>query len=142
MFEKFKAPFYQLSAVSILTIVMIGLTSLLPAIPYAKTSEIMPWVVVCSMVLLFAMVNSAMSFQAENGAKYWMQSILSFGALLLLGSLSAWAVTGVTIYDAGSVSWIFMVLTFGYLILMSIVNLVKFLLLLSKQKDEKILNKS
>lgn len=141
MFEKFKSPFYQLGAVLGLTIIMIGVASLLPATPYAKTSEIMPWVVVCSMILFFSMLNSAMSFNADNGAKYWLHSMISFGTLLIIGSILAWIVTGISIYQAGSVSWIYKVLTFGYLILMSIVNLVKFLLMLSKQKDEKILNK-
>ena len=98
----------------------------------------MPWVVLCGMILFFALVNSVLSFGAADGNKYWLQSIISFAVLLVFGGLMAWAISGVPIGEAGSVKWLYFVLTFGYLVFLSIVNFIKFLVVLAKKQDSNL----
>lgn len=141
IFERKISPYHQLLFVLVLTLVMMGMSYFMPKVQYSSTEHIMPWVVVCGMILFFALLNSVLSFSASKDSNYWMQSMISFATLLIVSSLLAWLVSGVSIYEAGSVRWIFMVLTFGYLVFMSIVNLIKFLLDLSKKSDERFLNK-
>ena len=132
------SPFAQLGAVMILAVILMIFTSFLPEIPYSSTGKIRPWVVLCSMILFFALVNSILSFAAEDGNKYWLHSIISFSLLLVLGGLIAWAMSGVSIHDAGSVKWLYMVLTFGYLVFLSIVNLIKLLVNLAQKQDKRL----
>lgn len=95
----------------------------------------MPWVVQCGMILFFALINSVLSFGATDGNKYWLHSIISFATLLVTGGLMAWGISGISIGNAASVKWIYVVLTFGYLVFLSIVNLIKFLVKLAKKQD-------
>ncbi len=136
--DKQISPFVQVLAVLGLSVVLMGISSLLPSAPYSSTQHIMPWVVLCGMILFFALVNSVLSFAARDGNKYWGQSILSFAGLLVMGGCIAWAISGVSINDAGSVRWLYFVLTFGYLVFLSIVNLIKFFVKLAQRQDKKL----
>lgn len=138
LFEKKISPLLQLAVVSGFCIVMMGFSILMPAVPYSSTAHIMPWVVLCGMILFFALINSILSFSADDGGKYWMQSIFCFAGLLVGGGLVAWAISGVPIGEAGSVKWIYFVLTFGYLVFLSIVNLIKFLVKLAQRQDKRL----
>jgi hypothetical protein len=132
------SPFTQVVSVLGLSVVLMGISSLMPSAPYSSTQHIMPWVVLCGMILFFALVNSVLSFAALDGNKYWGQSIISFAGLLVVGGCIAWAMSGVSINNAGSVRWIYVVLTFGYLVFLSIVNLIKFLVKLAQRQDRKL----
>ncbi len=138
LFEKQIPPHYQFVVILGLAVVLMLFSSLLPTAPYASTAGIMPWVVLCGMILFFALINSILSFSATDGSKYWMQSVFSFGALLIVGGILAWAISGVSINEAGSVRWIYFVLTFGYLVFLSIVNLIKFFVALARRQDSRL----
>jgi len=132
------SPFLQFGAVLVLAIVLMGISGLMPSPPYSSTEHIMPWVVLCGMILFFALVNSVLSFAAVDGNKYWGQSIISFAGLLVIGGCIAWGISGVSINDAGSVRWLYFVLTFGYLVFLSIVNLIKFFVKLAQRQDKRL----
>jgi len=131
------SPFKQLVGIFILMIVMMGVTSLFPDTPYSKTSHLSPWIVVCAMLLLYSLANCIFSFGTTSSLTYYLYSIISFAIILVLGGIIAWQVSGVGIDDAGSMKWLYIVMTFSYLILMSIVNLIKFLVYLSKTRDNR-----
>ncbi|MEZ4930507.1 MAG: hypothetical protein R2788_00010, partial [Saprospiraceae bacterium] len=73
----------------------------------------------------FAIFNSIFSLFAKDPLKNWGQSFSSFIALLITTGLLAWAFSGNSIREAGSFTWIFMVLSIAYLIFMSMVNVMK-----------------
>ena len=132
------SPFKQMGAIILLSVILMGISELMPSAPYSSTQDIMPWVVLCGMILFYALVNSILSFGATDGNIYWMQSIFSFAALLIVGGLLAWGISGVSINEAGSVRWLYFVMTFGYLVFLSIVNLIKFFVKLAKRQDKKL----
>lgn len=132
------SPFIQVAAVLVLLLVITGISSLMPAPKYSSTAHIMPWVVLCGMILFFALGNSILGFSAIEPTKYWFQSILSFAILLVVGGLIAWGISGVSIFEAGSVSWLYIVLTFGYLVFLSIVNLIRFFVKIAQRHDNRL----
>lgn len=132
------SPFMQLAFTLLLSLVLMGFSLLKPEIPYASTNTIMPWVVLCGMILFFALVNSMLSFAAVDGNTYWFHSIISFAVMLVFGGLIAWLISGVSIYDAGSVRWLYFVLTFGYLVFLSIVNLIKLFVKIAQKQDQRM----
>ena len=134
------SPFKQVFFVFALMIVMMMITSAFPDTPYSTTSHLSPWIVVCSMLLFYSLVNCILSFGASSSMNYYLYSIISFAIILVLGGVIAWQVSGVGIGDAGSMKWLYVVMTFSYLILLSIVNLIKFLVYLSKVKDSRAQN--
>jgi hypothetical protein len=131
-------PFRQALVVLGLAIVLMVLSKFMPVSPYSKTSHLMPWVAMCGSVLFYALANSVLGLSASSYPLYWMHSIIGFAGLLIVGGLIAWQMSGVGIYDAGSVSWIYVVFTLGYLVFLSIVNLIKFFVFLAERSDKRL----
>ncbi|NJB85516.1 drug/metabolite transporter (DMT)-like permease [Lewinella marina] len=84
-----------------------------------------PWLTAASFMLFFALFNAVLSASAPNTAKYWGRSIYSFMGLALGAGLLAWAFSGITISDAGSYRWIYIVVSVGYLVFLGMISLIK-----------------
>jgi hypothetical protein len=76
-------------------------------------------------LLLFALFNSLLSLRADNFAKYWGSSVYSYMALAFGSGLAAWLFSGIDLRDAGTYRWIYLVVTFGFLVFLSMVNFMK-----------------
>lgn len=132
------SPFKQVAVVLLIAVIFMSFSGFIPAQPYSSTAHIMPWVIACGLILFFAIGNSILSLSATNGNIYWLQSIISFAIMLIGGGLLAWGFSGISISNTGSVKWIYFVFTFSYLVFLSIVNLMKFLVNLAKKHDNKM----
>lgn len=84
-----------------------------------------PWMTAAAFLLLFSIFNSVGSLFAADSMKYWGRSIYSFLGLVLGSGLLAYAFSSLSIGEAGSYRWIFVVLTFGYLVFVSIMNIAR-----------------
>ncbi|WP_116124237.1 hypothetical protein [Lewinella sp. IMCC34183] len=84
-----------------------------------------PWLCAASFMLFFALFNAVLSAAAANTAKYWGRSVYSFMGLALGAGLLAWAFSGLTISEAGSYRWIYLVVTVGYLVFLGLVSMIK-----------------
>ncbi|MCP9235084.1 hypothetical protein [Lewinella sp. JB7] len=84
-----------------------------------------PWLCAASFMLFFALFNAVMSAAVPNTAKYWGRSLYSFMGLALGAGLLAWAFSGLTISEAGSYRWIYLVVTVGYLVFLGMISLIK-----------------
>jgi hypothetical protein len=120
------SPFKQAGYAIVVAIVLMTLSKFMPVSAYSTTAKIMPWTALCGVILFFAIGNSILSLGASAYKYYWMHSMISYASLLVVGGFLAYMFTGIGIYDAGSVSWLYLVLTFCYLVFLSIVNLIKF----------------
>lgn len=83
------------------------------------------WSVATAFMLLFAVLNSLLSISAANALRYWRDSMYSYTGLAALNALSAWGASGISIGNAGSYKWIYFVITFSFLVFLSMVNLMK-----------------
>ena len=85
----------------------------------------MPWTLAGTFILFFAILNSLMSLMTDNMDKYWTKSIFSYVALAGSVALLAWVFSSLSINEAGSYKWIYIVLTFGYLMFLSMIGLIR-----------------
>jgi hypothetical protein len=131
------SPLKQVIGSLVLALVLMLASKIMPISPYSKTGHIMPWIALCGAILFFAIMNSILSLGASSHKYYWMHSVISFAGLLIVGGFFAWLISGIGIYDAGSVSWIYIVFTLGYLVFLSIVNLIKFFVYLAQRQDKR-----
>ena len=93
------------------------------------------WSIAAAFLLFFAIFNSLMSLRADSFAKYWGRSMYSFVGLALgLGS-AAWLLSGVPIGDAESYRWIFIVVTFGFVVFLSLVNFMKIIVRFAEREE-------
>jgi drug/metabolite transporter (DMT)-like permease len=97
-----------------------------------------PWIVVCAMLLFFTVLNSLLSIPVEEPQHYWWKSIVSYVFLAVVGGFVAYGVSGLTINEAGSSSWLYIVFSVGYLVFISIINLIKFIIFLAQRQENKL----
>ncbi|HRI58315.1 MAG TPA: hypothetical protein PK228_01285 [Saprospiraceae bacterium] len=83
------------------------------------------WSIAAAFMLLFAMLNSLMSLRADSIMKYWAPSMYSYLGLALCTGLAAWLFSGIPLRDAGTYRWIYIVVTVGFLVFLSMVNFMK-----------------
>ena len=84
-----------------------------------------PWLSAVAFLLFYAVFNSIFSLSSQNTTKYWARSVFSFIALAAANGISAYLLSSLTIDEAGSFRWLYVVVSFGYLVFLSIVNLIK-----------------
>ncbi len=94
-----------------------------------------PWMSAASFLLIFSVFNAIGSIFSPNRAKYWGRSMYSFVGLALLSGLMAWAFSHLSISEAGSYRWIFIVLTFGYLVFVSIMNIARLIVEFAQREE-------
>ncbi|AEE48032.1 hypothetical protein [Haliscomenobacter hydrossis] len=88
-----------------------------------------------SFLLCFAMFNSVLSLLAPNTLQYWGKSIYCFLGLVLSSVTLARALSGLRLSEAGSYWWILIVVTFGYLVFLALVNTIRSIVTFA-QKEE------
>ena len=93
------------------------------------------WSMAAAFLLLFAIFNSLMSLRADSFAKYWGRSMYSFVGLALCLGIAAWLFSGVPIDAAESYRWIFIVVTFGFVVFLSLVNFMKIIVRFAEREE-------
>lgn len=94
-----------------------------------------PWSIATAFTMLFALVNSLMSLQAASVAKYWGTSMYAYMAVAAVNGLMAWAFSGVPIGQAGSYKFIYLVITFAFLVFLSVVNFIKKIIRFAEREE-------
>lgn len=84
-----------------------------------------PWLTAAAFLLLFAVFNAVFSVSSPNMMKYWGRSIYCFMALAIASGLTAWLFSSLSISEAGSYRWIFIVVTCGYIIFLGMMAFLK-----------------
>lgn len=83
------------------------------------------WLSVTAFMLFFAIFNAVFSVSSKELLKYWGRSIYAYMGLAAIGGLLAWGFSGLSIWEAGSYSWMYIVVTIGYLVFISMITLMR-----------------
>jgi hypothetical protein len=87
--------------------------------------DLFAWSIAAAFMLLFALLNSVLSLNAVSFAKYWGASMYSYLLVAGANGLAAWGFSGIPLQEAGTYRAIFIVVTFGFLVFLSLVNFIK-----------------
>ncbi len=137
-FNKIQTAPYQAASVGILVLLIAGILKLLTITHVMESPDpILFWVIGGAGVLFFALMNSVVSLGATDMNKYWFYSTASYVALAASCALMAFIFSGVAINDAGSFRWIFTVLTFGYLLILSLMRFLRKIVQVAQAEDKK-----
>ncbi len=93
------------------------------------------WLTAAAFLLFFAVFNSISSIVSSNMLHFWGRSIYSYMGLALLSGTFAWWLSGISIYDAGTYSWIYVVISLVYVVFLTLVRSVKMIVEFA-QKEE------
>ena len=76
-------------------------------------------------MLLFALFNSIFSLSSENLMKYWGKSLYCFMGLAAGAGFFAYLLSSLTMNEAGSYRWIYIVVAIGYLVFLSMMAMLR-----------------
>lgn len=102
----------------------------------SKKDEMTPWIVAIAMVMFYSLMNCILSLSTKDEVGYWLKSVLSFVVIIIVGVMVSWAISGLSIFDSKSLKWIFLVFTFVYLVLISILRFMKRIVRIAQKQDE------
>lgn len=141
-FTRIHNPFLQGGAVlAFVAFIMI----LLKGLQISDNMDVSPyafWVAIGTGMLVFALFNSIISLSIPSDMnEYWTRSTGTYIVLTVLGGSLAWFFSSMTIGEAGSFRWIFMVVTFGYLLFLSLMRFIKKVVFIAQQEDNRWMNR-
>jgi len=84
-----------------------------------------PWVIAATFILFFAMFNALISLMSDNMDRYWTRSMISYVSVAGIAGLLAWAFSSMSINEAGAFRWLYIVLTLGYLLFLSMMRAMR-----------------
>ncbi len=126
-----------LQAVSLLLVVLIIMliTKMMTSMGWVETLPEFPWSIAATFLLFFAIANSISSISAKDLNKYWGRSMMSFAGLAIGSGFLAYFFSSVSIGDARTYKWIFIVLTIGYMVFLSIIGFMKRIVEFAEKED-------
>lgn len=98
-------------------------------------SDQFPWTIATSFLLFYAIFNSVISLASKDLNKYWGRSMLCFAVLACSSALVAYFFSALTIDEIGPYKWIYFVLSFGYLVFLSILGFMKRIVDFAERED-------
>ncbi len=138
LFSKAIDPFKMAGMCLAGAIVIIGFMAIARACGIQLPAKF-PWLISGAFTMVFAIFNSVFIITAENTNKYWGRSLLAYIAFVISSGLLAYLVSGMSPGEAGSFKAIYIILTFGYLVFISIMGTIRFLLkFLDKEQEKKL----
>lgn len=123
--ERKMNPLQQVLLFAGASVAMMVLTWLFNLTGWYEKDPLFPWSVGTAFLLLFAVFTSLMSLNADSSLQYWGRSVYAFLGLAFFNGLAAWLFSGVPLGEAHSYRWIYIVVTIGFLVFLSVVNLMK-----------------
>lgn len=90
--------------------------------------NLFPYLMTCSVTLLYAVFTSVSLVTISDIKCHWGQAMIGFVLLLLLGIAGAYIISGVFVIEAASYYTIYSVVTIGYLVFLSIMRGVRFVI--------------
>jgi hypothetical protein len=84
------------------------------------------WTIATAFLMFFSIFVSIFLLRTENKIKgFWNQSMISFMGLAMANAFLATSLSGKAIADAGSFKFLYLVVTIGFLVFISIVNIAR-----------------
>lgn len=125
VFDQAYDPIIQAAITLGAVLVFIGCAKIINLTGLINIPQRFPWLTAASFLLLFAMGNSIFSLSSENMLKYWGRSIYSYLGLAVLSGVVAYFTSSMSIDEAGSYRWIYLVLTVGYLVFLGMMAFMR-----------------
>ena len=129
-------PFKQAVGVFAGTLMFTLLFKILEWTGISEAKKYLPWTMSAAGLLFFSILNSVLSLAYESQNQYWLKSLGAFVALMIIGGLVSYGLSGMSIGEAMSFKWLYTVFTIGYIVFLTIVRLMRKIVLIAKKQDK------
>lgn len=96
------------------------------------------WINTIAFLLVYSIFNSILSLISADQNKYWGQSIATFIGVAVVGGILAYLFSGLTIDEAGSFRWLYMVFAMGYIIFLALVRTIRKIVQIAQKQDKRL----
>ena len=124
-FKRIENPMFQAAVAIGMVLVLMVSGKLVRMSGLITVPVLFPWMTAAAFMLLFAMFNSVISLSVADMIKYWGRSVYGFLGLAAGAGFLAYMFSSIPIGEAGSYRWIYVVVSFGYLVFLIIMALVR-----------------
>jgi uncharacterized membrane protein len=140
LFARAIHPLKLLGVVFIFFLVFVAVLYTLQSTDTIDPKPVRYWEAAFTSVMIFIIFSSALSFSYPNKTKYFMFAIISFLILMISTGILAAFISGqhIDVGGAGSFRWMYVMLTFSYLVLLAIVNSMFKILEFVKKQDARL----
>lgn len=125
----------QAVATFTVALVIMGIGWVLDASSVFPAEPLFAWSIGSAFMLFFALMNSLLSIRSVSFVKYWGASMYSYLALAFCTSMAAWGFSGIPLREAGSYRWIYIVVTVGFVVFLSMVNFMKIIVRFAEKEE-------
>lgn len=138
IFSKQIHPFKQLTFALIAGSVIMLISKALMSSGSISSNNMFFWELSFSLLLCFALFNCIFSVPYVKRGEYFSTSLMSFAVVGVVSGALAYWLSGISVDDAGSVRWLYIVFTFSYLVFISIVNAMRKIIEIAKKQDARL----
>lgn len=136
--ERLYQPYGLGVAAFLVALVAMLLCFLLRSMGILVVSPIIFWVAWATFLLCFALFNSVLSLNTKlDMNQYWFKSTSTYTALVIALGALAWLFSGLSVKEAGTFQFIFIVITFGYLLFLSVARFMRKVVELAQKEDNR-----
>lgn len=96
------------------------------------------YTIVLGFLMVFAMFTAVLSVSSHKPDAYWWQSLVSYALLSVSTGVTAYLFSGLTPDEAGPFRWMYFVFTFGFVFLLAIFRVIKWLVKLAQKMDSRL----
>jgi hypothetical protein len=119
-------PIVLAGLIFLLTLFVVLMGVAINSLGFMKIGPEFPWTMATSFLLLYSIFVSIILLRTTTDVrKFWNQSMVAFMGLAMANALFATAISGLSIGQAGSFKFLYLVVTIGFLVFISIVNLTR-----------------
>ena len=142
IFDKPFNPMYQGLLVIALYAFLLGFIMLLKMFKWVNFQPLDYWKYATSMILFYVMLCCVFCFSTKDKIIYYRNSIFTYLILLILFSLISQFQSGLSIFEAESYSWILTVFSIIFVVMLTIINLVRKIVEVAIKQDNKLKNEN
>lgn len=99
----------------LLAVILIGIVAALNAMGAIEVIPHYPWLITAILTLLFSVYGVGLLVYNQNLGRSIQLTTYSFVGLVVLGSLTAWFTSGLSIREAGAIRLVYLLLVIGYI---------------------------
>jgi hypothetical protein len=141
IFENELRPPIQAAGILILGLVFMVVSKLISWTGIIEVPVRFPWMTAGAFLLFFAIVNCVFFLASKEPKKYFRDSIYSYMGLVIGSGCLAWLFSQIPISKAASYQWIFFVLSFGYLLFLSMMGFFRKIVEVAQREDKRFVDK-
>jgi len=106
-------------------VVVLMLSKLMVLVGMSTSNPAMAWTLAATFLPFFVLFNSVFSLSAKDDNSYWTKSFIAFIGYAVLSAALAYFIAGLSIDEIGPYKWIYVVISFVYLVFISIIGFMK-----------------